>query len=342
MRFADKERHQLFLEPEGVKSREWYVQGMSTSLPEDVQWKMYRTLPGLRHCEITRLGYAIEYDAIDPRELRPTLETLRYRGLFMAGQINGTSGYEEAAGQGILAGINAALYLRGQKQLVLHRDEAYIGVLADDLTTKGTDEPYRMMTSRAEHRLHLRQDNADMRLTELSWHLGLASRERFERMQERRRRSDEIQAKLRSTVFAPTPERGVWLQAHGQPDAPGPLSAEELLRRPEITLRDLEELCPGLNEGSDSAALLAQTEVKYTGYLEKEQDHIRKARVMENILLPDSLDYEHMDALRLEARQKLARQKPASLGAASRIPGVSPADIAVLMVFLKQNGTRKE
>lgn len=342
VRFADKERHQLFLEPEGVKSREWYVQGMSTSLPEDVQWKMYRTLPGLRHCEITRLGYAIEYDAIDPRELRPTLETLRYRGLFMAGQINGTSGYEEAAGQGILAGINAALYLRGQKQLVLHRDEAYIGVLADDLTTKGTDEPYRMMTSRAEHRLHLRQDNADMRLTELSWHLGLASRERFERMQERRRRSDEIQAKLRSTVFAPTPERGVWLQAHGQPDAPGPLSAEELLRRPEITLRDLEELCPGLNEGSDSAALLAQTEVKYTGYLEKEQDHIRKARVMENILLPDSLDYEHMDALRLEARQKLARQKPASLGAASRIPGVSPADIAVLMVFLKQNGTRKE
>ena len=205
VRFADKERHQIFLEPEGKESREWYVQGMSTSMPEDVQWAMYRTIPGLRRCEFTRLGYAIEYDCIDSRELRPTLESLRIGGLFFAGQINGTSGYEEAACQGLLAGMNAALEIQGKPQVILTRDMAYIGVLTDDLTTKGTDEPYRMMTSRAEHRLYLRQDNADLRLTEIGYHAGLAGKERLERTNEKRAKTEELERQLRITRFAPEP-----------------------------------------------------------------------------------------------------------------------------------------
>ena len=342
VRFADKDRHQLFLEPEGAKSQEWYVQGMSTSLPEDVQWRMYRTLPGLHRCELTRLGYAIEYDCIDPRELKPTLESRRYTGLFMAGQINGTSGYEEAAGQGILAGMNAALKIEGRGQLVLHRDEAYIGVLTDDLTTKGTDEPYRMMTSRAEHRLHLRQDNADQRLTEISFRLGLASRERLERARERAAAAREVRRKLESTFYPPTTVRKNWLEKHAQPDPPGPLSAAELLKRPGIELKDLAEMTPDFDLCDRRSAFLAQTEVKYQGYLEKEQEQIRKARVMENMLLPEDMDYEAIGALRLEARQKLNAQRPLSLGAASRIPGVSPADIAVLMVALRQHQERQQ
>ncbi len=342
VRFADKDRHQLFLEPEGAKSQEWYVQGMSTSLPEDVQWRMYRTLPGLHRCELTRLGYAIEYDCIDPRELKPTLESRRYTGLFMAGQINGTSGYEEAAGQGILAGMNAALKIEGRGQLVLHRDEAYIGVLTDDLTTKGTDEPYRMMTSRAEHRLHLRQDNADQRLTEISFRLGLASRERLERARERAAAAREVRRKLESTFYSPTTVRKSWLEKHAQPDPPGPLSAAELLKRPGIELKDLAEMTPDFDLCDRRSAFLAQTEVKYQGYLEKEQEQIRKARVMENMLLPEDMDYEAIGALRLEARQKLNAQRPLSLGAASRIPGVSPADIAVLMVALRQHQERQQ
>ena len=326
------------MEPEGRVSREWYVQGMSTSLPEDVQWKMYRSIDGLHHCEIIRLGYAIEYDCIDSRELRPTLETLRVQGLFMAGQINGTSGYEEAAGQGILAGINAALSVMGRPPLVLTRDMSYTGVLTDDLTTKGTDEPYRMMTSRAEHRLFLRQDNADIRLTRISYELGLASRERMERTEEKAAKAAEICRNLKKKHFPVSEGRDQWLTRHGQPISENSYSASELVKRPGITLKDIAEIYPDLNAYDRRAVELAEVEEKYEGYLEKEQSAIRKARVMETALLPEDLPYESIEALRLEARQKLEAQKPRSLAAASRIPGVSPADIAVLMVYLKKNG----
>lgn len=336
VRFADKDRHQVFLEPEGRKSREWYVQGMSTSLPEDVQWRMYRTIPGLRHCEIVRLAYAIEYDCIDSRQLRPTLESLTVGRLYFAGQVNGTSGYEEAACQGLLAGMNAALALQGREPLVLTRDMAYIGVLTDDLTTKGTDEPYRMMTSRAEHRLHLRQDNADLRLTELGYRAGLASVERLERTRKKAMDTGLLKSRLHALHFAPSPERSAWLCAHDQPEAPGALGAEELLRRPGITLDDLTVLSPELADAPQAAREQAQIDIKYEGYLQKEQQQIEKAKAMEDALLPEDAPYDQLEALRLEARQKLQRQKPRSLAAASRIPGVSPADIAVLMVWLKR------
>ena len=336
VRFADKERHQIFLEPEGKESREWYVQGMSTSMPEDVQWAMYRTIPGLRRCEFTRLGYAIEYDCIDSRELRPTLESLRIGGLFFAGQINGTSGYEEAACQGLLAGMNAALEIQGKPQVILTRDMAYIGVLTDDLTTKGTDEPYRMMTSRAEHRLYLRQDNADLRLTEIGYHAGLAGKERLERMNEKRAKTGELERQLRITRFAPGEALNSFLLKRGEPEATGSLSAEELLRRPGIGMKDLQELAPELEKTLPAAAEQAEIAIKYAGYLEKQEHLIEQARRMEETLLPDDIPYEQIEHLRLEARQKLAKQKPVSLGAAGRIPGVNPADVAVLTVWLER------
>ena len=337
VRFADKDRHQIFLEPEGKESREWYVQGMSTSMPEDVQWAMYRTIPGLRRCEFTRLGYAIEYDCIDSRELRPTLESIRIGGLFFAGQINGTSGYEEAACQGLLAGMNAALELQGREQIILTRDMAYIGVLTDDLTTKGTDEPYRMMTSRAEHRLYLRQDNADLRLTEIGCRAGLASEERLERMVKKREETEKLIQELKTTRFAPGGKLGELLRAKGQPEAAGSLKAEDLLKRPEITLKDLAELQPAWAEASPAAAEQAEIRVKYEGYLEKEAHMIRQARQMEEIRLPKDIDYSKIEHLRLEARQKLNKQKPVSLGAAGRIPGVNPADVAVLSVWIHRH-----
>lgn len=343
VRFADKDRHQVFLEPEGAASREWYVQGMSTSLPEDVQWQMYRSVPGLRRCELTRLAYAIEYDCIDSRELRPTLESLRIGGLFFAGQINGTSGYEEAACQGLMAGVNAALLLQGKPPFVLTRDMAYIGVLTDDLTTKGTDEPYRMMTSRAEHRLSLRQDNADLRLTKLAHALGLADDERLERTLRKERDAARLGDLLRETRYAPSAFRDEWLTRHGQPIAPAAVSAEELLRRPNITLTALAELTPAWADFTPAAREQAEIAVKYAGYLQRQDAMIRRARDMEALLLPEDTPYESIAALRLEARQKLARQKPRSLAAASRIPGVSPADIAVLMVYLeRQRAAEKE
>ena len=308
VRFADKDRHQIFLEPEGDHYPEWYVQGMSTSMPEDVQQQMYQTIPGLEHCCITRLAYAIEYDCIDPTRLSPSLASLEIRGLFFAGQINGTSGYEEAAAQGILAGINAVNYLKGRDMLVLRRDEAYIGVLTDDLTTKGTDEPYRMMTSRAEYRLLLRQDNADLRLTETAHRLGLASDERMRRLEKKRKETEAILHYLR--------EEG--------------LEAE--LRKPDahLTLPD------GMAYG-ENARLEAEIQVKYEGYLAKEAAQIARMHAMEDRLLPPDTPYESISALRLEARQKLAAQRPRSLGQASRIPGVSPADVSVLMIWLMRN-----
>lgn len=337
VRFADKSRHQVFLEPEGMNSLEWYVQGMSSSLPEDVQWKMYRSIPGLHRAELVRLAYAIEYDCIDSRELRPTLGSLRIGGLFFAGQINGTSGYEEAACQGLLAGMNAALTLLGKKPIVLTRDMAYIGVLTDDLTTKGTDEPYRMMTSRSEHRLQLRQDNADLRLTKIGYEAGLATEERMERTIQKEMDAGRLKQRLHAVRLSQSPERSQWLEEHGQPETAASLSGEELIRRPEITVKDLAVLLPEINDYSAAAQEQAEIAIKYAGYLDRQEALLRHAKAMEEALLPEDAPYAEITGLRIEARQKLEKQKPRSLAAAGRIPGVSPADVAVLMVWLERN-----
>lgn len=315
VRFADKDRHQLFLEPEGLNDEEWYVQGMSSSLPEDVQWAMYRTVPGLEHCILTRLAYAIEYDCIDSRALSPALAALHVPGLFLAGQVNGTSGYEEAAAQGILAGINAALYVQEKQPFVLTRSQAYIGVMTDDLTTKGTDEPYRMMTSRAEHRLYLRQDNADLRLTASSHTLGLANDERMRRAEKKAQETEALLSYLRDS------------------------HKESLLRQPG---QDIDSLLPNPNEYRSDSRRQAELQVKYAGYLQKEESAVIRAAALEQRLLPDDTPYDEISGLRTEARQKLAAQRPRSLGQAGRIPGVSPADVAVLTVWLKKHETEKK
>ncbi|MBQ2028765.1 MAG: tRNA uridine-5-carboxymethylaminomethyl(34) synthesis enzyme MnmG [Clostridia bacterium] len=315
VRFADKDRHQLFLEPEGLNDEEWYVQGMSSSLPEDVQWAMYRTVPGLEHCILTRLAYAIEYDCIDSRALSPALAALHVPGLFLAGQVNGTSGYEEAAAQGILAGINAALYVQEKEPFVLTRSQAYIGVMTDDLTTKGTDEPYRMMTSRAEHRLYLRQDNADLRLTASSHALGLANDERMRRAEKKAQETEALLSYLRDS------------------------HKESLLRQPG---QDIDSLLPNPNEYRSDSRKQAELQVKYAGYLQKEESAVIRAAALEQRLLPDDTPYDEISGLRTEARQKLAAQRPRSLGQAGRIPGVSPADVAVLTVWLKKHETEKK
>ncbi len=307
VRFADKDRHQIFLEPEGDGYPEWYVQGMSTSMPEDVQWDMYRTIPGLEKCQITRLAYAIEYDCIDPLTLTPYLGARHIPGLYMAGQVNGTSGYEEAAAQGIYAGINAALYCKEKEPFLLTRDQAYIGVMVDDLTTKGTDEPYRMMTSRAEHRLFLRQDNADLRLTERAHKIGLATDERMRRTEKKDKDTKELIKRLQDNGMA------------------------KEMKRPEAQVEIPAEW------GYDRSAMeQARIQIKYEGYLQREMAQIKSARAMEEALLPPDVDYNSLSSLRLEARQKLNDTRPLSLGQASRIPGVSPADIAVLTVWLKR------
>ena len=336
MRFADKERHQLFLEPEGLDTNEWYVQGLSTSLPEDVQIAMLHTIPGLRRARVLRLAYAIEYECIDPLQLRADLSLRALGGLYFAGQINGTSGYEEAGAQGILAGINAARFVQGRESVILGRDQAYIGVLVDDLTTKGTNEPYRMMTSRCEYRLLLRQDNADLRLTEIGHSVGLASDERLARMQQKRAQTEAAIARLKKTWIGKSETLDRWMALHDQAEAAGSVCAADLIRRPGISYADLESIDPAWSPLSRETLQQVDISLRYEGYLEKERRQVEAFRRSEDMLLPQGFDYMTLDTLRIEARQKLTAQQPRSLGEASRISGVSPGDIAVLMVWLEK------
>ncbi len=331
VRFADKERHQIFLEPESAGSEEMYVQGMSSSLPHDVQRAMYRTLPGFENVRIMRYAYAIEYDCIDPLEIYPSLETKKVKGLYTAGQINGTSGYEEAAAQGLIAGLNASLMLRGKQPLILRRDEAYIGVLIDDLVTKGTNEPYRMMTSRAEHRIHLRQDNADLRLTQKGYRAGLVTEERYERFLVRKEAIDRITNALNERI---SPLRCTkFLTDRGFPAPNGGVSYADMLRRG-ISAEELQSEFGALAGERSEDVETAVIDIKYEGYLKRGLEQIEKAKKLEDKKLPPDIDYEKIDGLRLEARQKLAKIRPENLGQAGRISGVNPADIAVLMVYL--------
>ena len=340
VRFADKERHQVFVEPIGLDTDEMYIQGMSSSLPEDVQIAMYRTLPGLEHCEFTRPAYAIEYDCIDPSELKLSLEYKKIDGLFFAGQTNGTSGYEEAAGQGLIAGINAVQKIKGKEPLILDRTEAYIGVLIDDIVTKGTNEPYRMMTSRAEYRLLLRQDNADLRLTEKGHEIGLISDERYERFLEKKQKiSDEIK-RLENTIVRPTEKVNNFLLKCGTSPLTTGSKLSELLKRAEITYKSLEEIDENRPKLGEQVREEVEIQVKYDGYIKLQEAQVEKFKKMEKKLLPDDLDYEQIKGISLEARQKLNKHKPHSIGQASRISGVSPADISVLLVYLQTKNNK--
>lgn len=335
VRFADKERHQVFVEPIGVDTDEMYIQGMSSSLPEDVQIAMYRTLPGLEHCEFTRPAYAIEYDCIDPSDLKLSLEYKKIDGLFFAGQTNGTSGYEEAACQGLIAGINATQKIKGKEPLILDRTEAYIGVLIDDIVTKGTNEPYRMMTSRAEYRLLLRQDNADLRLTEKGHEIGLISDERYSKFIEKKKKIEAEKKRLEETIVKPTQEVNEFLRAQGTSELTTGSKLSELLKRAEITYDLLGAIDKKRPELGEQVREEVEIQVKYDGYIKMQEAQVEKFKKMEKKLLPENLDYNNIKGISLEARQKLNKHKPHSIGQASRISGVSPADISVLLVFLR-------
>ena len=336
VRFADKERHQLFLEPEGRDTEEVYVQGLSTSLPEDVQKDLVHSIKGLENAEMMRTGYAIEYDMIMPHQLRATLETKKISGLFTAGQTNGTSGYEEAAGQGIIAGINAALKIQGKPELILKRSDGYIGVMIDDLVTKGTVEPYRLLTSRAEYRLILRHDNADMRLTEMGREIGLVDDERWARFEIKKNQFDNEMKRLESIKLKPVKETNAKVEELGFKALTDAVTAKDFMRRPEVSYQDVVQFIgPAAEELDEKIIELIETEIKYEGYISKALDQVEKMKRMEEKRIPANIDWDDIDSIATEARQKFKKINPETIGQASRISGVNPADISILMVYLE-------
>ncbi|MDE7282429.1 MAG: tRNA uridine-5-carboxymethylaminomethyl(34) synthesis enzyme MnmG [Lachnospiraceae bacterium] len=336
VKFADKERHQVFIEPEGLHTNEMYVGGMSSSLPEDVQLAMYRTVPGLENCKIVRNAYAIEYDCINPKQLYPTLEFKNIKGLFSGGQFNGSSGYEEAAAQGLIAGINAALTILGKDPITLDRSQAYIGVLIDDLVTKENFEPYRMMTSRAEYRLLLRQDNADLRLREIGYEVGLISKEQYEDTLNKKKLIENEIERLKNTTIGAARVNQEFLEAHGSSQLKTAANLAELICRPELSYEILSEIDSERKPLPEDVIEQVEIEIKYEGYIERQMRQVAQYKKMEKKLIPSDIDYNDVSSLRLEARQKLIDYKPVSVGQASRISGVSPADISVLLVYLEQ------
>lgn len=335
VKFSDKDRHQVFIEPEGLHTNEMYVSGMSSSLPEDVQLAMYRTVPGMEHCKMVRNAYAIEYDCIDPKQLYPTLEFKKIKGLFSGGQFNGSSGYEEAAAQGLIAGINASLFLKNREQIVLDRSQAYIGVLIDDLVTKENFEPYRMMTSRAEYRLLLRQDNADLRLRKIGYEVGLVSEELYQATMDKKKQIDREVTRLKKTIVGASKENQDFLLAHESAPLKTGVSLAELICRPELTYDMVSEIDPDREPLPAHVIEQVEIEIKYEGYIERQLKQVEHYKKMEKKKIPADLDYNDVGSLRLEARQKLIAYKPISVGQASRISGVSPADISVLLVYLE-------
>lgn len=336
VRFADKPKHQLFLEPEGRYTSEYYVQGLSTSMPEDVQLRILRSIPGLERVDMMRTGYAIEYDAVVPTQLWPSLETKRVPGLFTAGQINGTSGYEEAAGQGIMAGINAARKVLGKEPVVLDRSQAYIGVLIDDLVTKGTPEPYRLLTSRAEYRLLLRHDNADLRLTEIGYEIGLIPQDRYDRFLAKKTIVEQEVERLHKTKIRPEEPAQAMLAEAGSVLLTNSVDAASLLRRPEVTYSHIERVSPSPFELTDEMKEQVEIQIKYIGYIEKQLAQVERLKKMEKKKIPEDIDYAAVHGIATEAKQKLANIRPISIGQASRISGVTPADISILLVYLEQ------
>lgn len=336
VRFNDKPRHQIFLEPEGRNTQEVYVQGLSTSLPEDVQHKILQTLPGLENVQMMRAGYAIEYDAIVPTQLWPTLETKKIKNLYTAGQINGTSGYEEAAGQGLMAGLNAGRRALGRDEVILSRSDAYIGVLIDDLVTKGTNEPYRLLTSRAEYRLLLRHDNADLRLTEIGHQVGLISEERYQKFLAKKAAVEAEKERLQSIIIKPKQEVQELIKSQGGSELKDGIKAIDLLKRPEMSYGHIAQIVPSEVEFDDEVTEQVEIQVKYEGYIEKSLQQVERLKKMENKKIPTDIDYDAIPSLASEARQKLKKVLPLSIAQASRISGVNPADISILLVYLEQ------